>query len=486
MYERDALLIGNDWSAAGNDWTEVLSPSTEEVIGRVRRATSADMDDAVAAARTAFDGGHWPHLSFEDRGRIIHRGLELLSSRIDEIGRVMSSEMGAPFAGVVARHLPSAISTGHATVGHAEHVTTRVVRRGTPTWAIVEQEPVGVVASIIPWNSPFSMAITKIVSGLMAGCTVVLKPAEETPLVAFYIGEALYEAGLPDGALSIVPADRVVGEHLVRHEGVDLVSFTGSTAGGRRVAAACGEQLKGAILELGGKSAAIVLEDADLDATIGALSAGAFTNSGQVCAALTRVLAPASLYDEVVVRLADAARGMRVGDAFDPATQVGPLVTGRQRDRVESLLAVAKSEGAQVMAGGGRPSGLDRGYFIEPTVLSAVDNSSTIAREEVFGPVVAVIPYSDEANAIELANDSPYGLHGAVFTEDPLRGVEVARRVVTGTISVNSFTINRDAPFGGRKCSGLGREYGPEGIASYLTYRTINVPESVAAWYENQ
>jgi acyl-CoA reductase-like NAD-dependent aldehyde dehydrogenase len=480
MYERESFLIGGRWEAAGEEWADVVSPSTEESIGRVRRATSADVDAAVAAARQAFDEGPWPRMSVEERAAIVLDALARLEPQVEEIGRLMSSEMGAPFAGVVARHLPGALAMGRSLVEHARTIVTRSVRPGRLGWALVEREPLGVVAAIIPWNSPFSLALTKALSPLMAGCSVILKPAEETPLDAYVIGEALYAAGLPEGVLSIVPADRLVGEHLVRHAGVDMVSFTGSTVGGRQVGAICGQQFKRALLELGGKSAAIVLDDADLDAIVPSLQAGAFTNSGQVCAALTRVLASGSHYEEIVSRLADAARSTRVGDPFDARTQMGPLVSARQRERVERYIETGVREGAKLAAGGGRPIGLERGYYIEPTVFADVSNSMTIAQEEIFGPVVVLIPYEDEDHAIALANDSPYGLHGGVFTGDPEHGVEVARRVVTGTVSVNSFTINSDAPFGGRKCSGLGREFGPEGIGSYLEFKTINVPASVA------
>jgi betaine-aldehyde dehydrogenase len=262
---------------------------------------------------------------------------------------------------------------------------------------------------------------------------------------------------------------------------VDKVAFTGSTAAGRQVGAICGEQLKPVDLELGGKSAAIVLDDADLDLTVAALRTGAFYNSGQVCAALTRILVSRERHDEIVARLGAAARGLEVGDPFDPRTEIGPLASERQRDRVEGYLRVAGQEGARVVAGGGRPSHLERGYYVEPTVVTAVDNSARIAREEIFGPVALVLTYEDLDEAVAIANDSPYGLHGGVFTADGERGVEIARRLVTGTVSVNSFTMNSDAPFGGRKSSGFGREFGPEGIASFLDYKTINVPESVAS-----
>jgi betaine-aldehyde dehydrogenase len=374
---------------------------------------------------------------------------------------------------------------GKALARHALAVDRSYVREGRLSWALIDREPIGVVGAIVPWNAPFFIGALKTLSPLLAGCAVVVKPAEETPLDLFYLGQALYDAGLPPGVLSIVPGDAAVGEHLIRHPGTDKIAFTGSTAAGRQVGAICGEGLKPVDLELGGKSAAIVLDDADLDTTIPALRAGAFYNSGQVCAALTRILVSRTRHDEVVTRLGDAARELVVGDPFDPLTEIGPLASERQRDRVEGYLQVAEAEGVHVVAGGRRPGPLARGYYIEPTVLTDVSNSARVAQEEIFGPVALVLTYDDVDEAVTIANDSPYGLHGGVFTSDEDRGVEIARRLVTGTVSINSFTMNSDAPFGGRKSSGFGREFGPEGIGSFLDYKTINVSESLAATYQH-
>jgi acyl-CoA reductase-like NAD-dependent aldehyde dehydrogenase len=480
-YERDALLIGGRWQSASDQWADIVSPSTETPIGRVRRATTDDIDAAVFAARRAFDDGPWRRLSVEERSAVVIAAIDRLRDKVQEIGTLITAEMGNPISDAVSQNVPGTLAMGKALARHALTVNQQSVRKGRLSWALIEREPIGVVGAIVPWNGPFFIGALKTLSPLLAGCAAVVKPAEETPLDLFHLGEALYDAGLPEGVLSIVPGDRAVGEHLVRHPGVDKVAFTGSTAAGRQVGAICGEQLKPVDLELGGKSAAIVLDDADLDLTVAALRTGAFYNSGQVCAALTRILVSRERHDEIVARLGAAARGLEVGDPFDPRTEIGPLASERQRDRVEGYLRVAGQEGARVVAGGGRPSHLERGYYVEPTVVTAVDNSARIAREEIFGPVALVLTYEDLDEAVAIANDSPYGLHGGVFTADGERGVEIARRLVTGTVSVNSFTMNSDAPFGGRKSSGFGREFGPEGIASFLDYKTINVPESVAS-----
>ena len=478
-YDRSELLIGGDWLSKGSDWLAVISPSTEEVVTTVRRAETSDIDLAVTAARTAFDTGPWPRMAPDERAEVVLAAVRLLAESKSDIATLVTQEMGAPFSDSIGQQVPGALAMAKAFVRYSAEVSREIARKGRLGWALVEQEPVGVVGAVIAWNAPFYFSILKVIPALLAGCTVVLKPAEETPISAFYLGDALYAAGLPTGVLSIVPGDKVVGGHLVSHPGVDKVSFTGSTAAGREIGATCGRQLKRSQLELGGKSAAIVLEDADLEQATQSLSAGAFYNAGQVCAALTRVLAPRTRYKEVVDSFAAAANKLRVGDPFDPATDVGPLVSSRHRDRVEGYLQLAKDEGATVAAGGGRPSNLNRGYYMEPTVYADVNNGMRIAREEVFGPVAVVIPYDDVDEAVAIANDSPYGLHGGVYTSDPQVGVDVARRLITGTVSVNSFTLNSDAPFGGRKSSGYGREFGPEGIAEYLEYKTINVPRSV-------
>jgi aldehyde dehydrogenase (NAD+) len=340
---------------------------------------------------------------------------------------------------------------------------------------IVRREPIGVVGGIVPWNYPQTLAAFKYGPALAAGCTIVLKPSPETVLDAFLLAEAAADAGIPPGVINIVPGGREVGAYLVQHRDVDKVAFTGSTAAGRRIAETCGRLLRPVTLELGGKSAAIVLDDADLDlAKIGNdLFAATLVNNGQTCYLGTRVLAPRSRYDEVVDTLAAFASSLAVGDALDPATQIGPMASDRHRDRVEGYIAKGTSDGARLVTGGGRPRDLDRGWFVEPTVFADVDNASTIAQEEIFGPVLAVIPYRDEEDAIRIANDSDYGLGGSVWTTDAEHGKDVARRVRTGTIGINGYLPDPGAPFGGVKASGIGRELGPDAVTAYQQYKSI-------------
>jgi len=340
----------------------------------------------------------------------------------------------------------------------------------------VRREPVGVAGCIIPWNVPLFVLMLKLGPALAAGATVVVKPAPETPLDAIILAEAVEQAGIPPGVVNIVAAGREVGEHLVRHPDVDKIAFTGSTAAGRRIASICGEQLKRVTLELGGKSAAIILDDVDLPGVIAGLLPGALMNNGQACVAQTRILASRSRYREVADALVAAVRAWTVGDPMDPSTLCGPLVAARQRDRVEGYIALGKQEGATLACGGGRPKGLAKGWYVEPTVFVDVDNRMRIAQEEIFGPVLAVIPYDDEADAVRIANESAYGLSGSVWTGDVDRGLGVARRVRTGTYTVNGFAMEFGAPFGGFKCSGVGRELGPEGLEAYLEPKQINLP----------
>jgi betaine-aldehyde dehydrogenase len=351
-------------------------------------------------------------------------------------------------------------------------------RNGRST--VISRDPVGVVAAITPFNGPFVMSVSKAVRALMAGCSVVLKPALEGALQAYFLADAFEAVGFPPGVISMLAGDATAGSHLVDHDGVDMVTFTGSTTAGRRVAAACGQRLKRSSLELGGKSAAVILDDADLDAVIPVLQYGAFGAAGQVCIALSRVLAPKSRYDEVVDRLVAAAQSLTPGDPFDPATTIGPLITQRQRERVEYFVHVGRSECASLATGGKRPAALDKGWFLEPTVFAHVDNQMRVAREEIFGPVTCVIPYESEADAVATANDSPYGLHGVIFAADVARGLEVARQIRSGTLAVNGFAIPHSAPFGGVKDSGWGREGGPEGIADFIEYKAVSIDSSAA------
>jgi acyl-CoA reductase-like NAD-dependent aldehyde dehydrogenase len=479
MYRRE-FFIGGGWAApAGDGRLNVVSPSTEEVVGQVPVATPADVDRAVAAARTAFDEGPWPRTAPAERGAVLARAAEVLRKRAAEIAEITVEEMGCAISQAPRAQtgMLAPLFDYYAELSRTFEFEREVVAGDRV--GLVTNEPVGVVAAIVPWNAPVTIASWKVAPALAAGCTVVLKPAPEAPLSNFILAEALDEAGLPPGVLNVVPGDREAGEHLVTHPGTDKVAFTGSTAAGKRIMSLCGDRVKRVSLELGGKSAAIVLADADVADVLPKLVGGAMHLSGQVCGAHTRVLLPRSRYAEAVEAAAAAARAVPVGDPHDPATLVGPLVAERQRDRVEGYLRLAARAGARAVAGGGRPAHLPKGWYVEPTILADVDNSMRVAREEIFGPVLCLIPYDGDDEAVRIANDSPYGLAGGVWTGDPARGLAVARRIRTGSLAINGchppFPL---VPFGGFKESGLGRELGPEGLRAYLEPRSIGLPAS--------
>jgi aldehyde dehydrogenase (NAD+) len=477
MRSYDKLFIGGEWvTPSSKNIIEVRSPATLDVVGTVPEAMEADVDAAVAAARRAFDSGPWPRTTPQERAAVLTKLSGILTERADEIGQIISSEMGAPLATVsMMQHTPAMAVLGVMT-GLADTFPWEEQRTGLFGTSRVLREPVGVVAAIIPWNVPLFIALNKLAPALLAGCTVVLKPAPETPIDSLWLAEALAEAGLPEGVLSVLPAGREVGEYLVTHPGVDKISFTGSTAAGKRVGALAAERLKRFSLELGGKSAAIVLEDADLASAGGMLAMGALMNSGQACVAQTRILAPRSRYDEVVEAVVGASSAMKVGDPAEADTQLGPLVAERQRDRVEGYIAKGKAEGARVVLGGGRPAGLDKGWYVDTTVFADVNNKMTIAQEEIFGPVIGVIPYDTEAEAVAIANDSDYGLAGAVYTADVDHGYEIAKQIRTGTYGINWYAFDMGSPFGGYKCSGIGREDGPEGLAAFCELKSVLMP----------
>ncbi len=483
MKAYDRLFIGGEWTApAGTATIDVISPATEEVVGRVPDATQADVDKAVAAARQAFDSGPWPRMTPAERAAVITKVSDAIKGEMQELAELISTEMGSPVGwGTMAQVLaPTMILDYYA--GLAGSFAFDEVRQGLMGQVLVAKEPVGVVAAISPWNVPLFIAAAKLSPALVAGCTVVFKPAPETPLDAFRLAELFEQAGLPKGVLSVLPAGREVGEHLVRHPSVDKVSFTGSTVAGKKIGAICGEQLKRFSLELGGKSAAVLLDDVNLAEALPMLLPNAIMNNGEACIAQTRILAPRDRYQEVVDALVDTVSGMKVGDPLDPTTEVGPLVAERQRDRVEGYIKIGQEEGAKVALGGGRPASMSKGWFVEPTVFVDVDNSMRIAQEEIFGPVLAVIPYDGgDDEAVAIANDSSYGLCGSVWTADPERGLKVARGVRTGTYMLNSpIPIDFSTPFGGYKESGLGREFGPDGLELFLEKKSINLPAGYA------
>lgn len=471
------LYIGGTWTMpAGHDTIDVYSPTTEERIGSVPKGNHADIDAAVGAARRAFDAPHgWANWDPKERADVLEKFAAELEARAGETARRVSVQNGMPiwlaqqleggFPPLLLRYYSSLMTNAAA-----EDIRPGMLG-GT---SLVSKQPIGVVAAIVPWNVPQGITFLKLAPALAAGCPVVLKPAEETVLDAFLMAEAAAAAGLPDGVLSVVPGGREVGAYLVEHPGVDKVSFTGSTAAGRWIAQACGKLLRPVTLELGGKSAAIVLDDADLAASMESFFGCTLLNNGQICWLNTRVLAPRSRYSEIVDAVTDLARSLTVGDPLDPQTKIGPLVSQRHRERVEGYIAKGKSEGARMTTGGSRL--FDRGWFLQPTIFADVDNNAAIAQEEIFGPVLSLIPYSDEAEAIAIANDSVYGLGGSVWSSDPERATNVARRVRSGTVGVNHYVNDPVAPFGGIKASGIGRELGPEGLHPFQVYKTIYLP----------
>jgi betaine-aldehyde dehydrogenase len=477
--EHNELFIGNQWvESKATGKIDVISASTEEVIGRVPDATKTDIDRAVAAAREAFDKGPFPRMAPEERADAIRRLSEALKKRGPAIATLISQENGCPAREAIGTQVFAGTMVLDITADVAKNfnwVEERTGALGNPVR--VGRLPVGVCAGIIPWNVPLFIMTLKLAPALAAGCTVVLKPSPETPLDPYLLGEAILEAELPPGVINIVAAGRETSEYLVSHPGVDKVSFTGSTATGRRVASLAGEGLKRCTLELGGKSAAILLDDFDLEAHGALVLASGLLNNGQACAAQTRILAPRSRYKEIVDGLGALMAAKKVGDALDPATEIGPLVAERQRDRVLGYLEEGKKAGARAVTGGGRPKDLKKGWFIEPTLFADVDNSMVIAREEIFGPVLCVLPYDGEEQAVAIANDSPYGLSGSVWSKDIDRAASIASRLRTGTVPINSpMLLDFRSPFGGFKQSGIGRELGPEGIAPYTEYRSIILP----------
>jgi aldehyde dehydrogenase (NAD+) len=475
----DRLFIDGRWEKPSNAaQIEVINCATEEVLLRIAQAQEADVTRAVHAARSAFDRGPWPRMTHAERAAQLRALAREMGKRGEDSARIWASESGVIHSLAKAMTGESLADVYDYYAGLAE--TFQFEEQHRPAFGevgLLVREPVGVVAAIIPWNSPSMMIAYKVAPALIAGCCVIVKASPEAPGAAYILAEACERVGVPPGVVNVLTADRVVSELLVRHAGVDKVTFTGSTAAGKRIAAICGERIARCTLELGGKSAAIVLNDYDVTSAAVSIAQSAPMLTGQVCSSLTRIIVPRKRQDALVDALAAAFGKIKVGDPFDPESQMGPLATGRQRDRVEDYIAKGRAEGAILAAGGKRPVGLRRGFFVEPTVFANVSNRSTIAREEIFGPVVSVIPADSEAEAIEMANDTPYGLNASVFTNDVDRAYTIARQLRSGTVGQNCFRSDFSIAFGGFKQSGIGREGGTEGLRSFLETKTVILEE---------
>lgn len=479
--DREQVFIGGEWvESTGDEWIDLIDPWTEQKAARIRSATTEDVVLAVRAARESFDAGEWAAKSMAERANVLDQIADRLEARSAELIPIGVVEVGIP---VLVSTMTQQMVGGlfRAVAAEARAFSTREDRaRGDGGVSRILKEPTGVVAAIIPWNGPIGTVAFKVAPALAAGCSVVLKTAPEAPLstsvFADIIGELTAEGTIPRGVVSVLCADREVSETLVTNPDVDHITFTGSTLAGRRIMALAAERVAKVSLELGGKSAAIILDDADMGDVLQSLPMGGCMQSGQACVALTRVLVSRKRHDEVLAALTAAYGSLPMGNPWEQTNFLGPLAMERQRDRVEEYIAAAKEEGATVVLGGGRPAGIDHGFFIEPTVIDGVRNDMKVAQEEVFGPVISVITYEDEADAIAIANDSIYGLSGAVYTADLDHGFEVAQKIRTGTISVNAAIIDFTLPFGGYKQSGIGREGGVEGLEEFFEIKTVHMP----------
>jgi acyl-CoA reductase-like NAD-dependent aldehyde dehydrogenase len=471
----DRFFIGGEWVQPSSDATiDVIDCGTEELYYTIAAARPDDLSRAVAAARQAFDEGPWPRLSHAERADYLRALAKGFLEHNDVLAQLWPRQSGALYA--VAQHagrLGSRSLESYADLAETFPFEEECPPTGGGEYGVLVREPVGVVGAIIPWNAPTGLISNKIGPALLAGCTVVLKSSPEAPGEAYVFAEVAEQIGLPPGVLNVVTADREVSELLVRDERVDKITFTGSTAAGRRIASLCGERIARCTLELGGKSAAVILDDMDLAVAAKTLARAECALTGQVCSSLTRVVVTKHRHDELLDALAGSMAKVRVGNPFDEQSQMGPLVAERQRDRVLGYIAKGVDEGAKLATGGGRPKNLERGWYVEPTVFGNVDNSSTIAREEIFGPVLSVIPANDEHDAVRIANDTIYGLNASVFTHDVDRAREVAGQIRSGTVGHNAFRTDFGMAFGGFKKSGIGREGGKEGLLPFLETKAV-------------
>ncbi|MER5262632.1 aldehyde dehydrogenase family protein [Actinosynnema sp. NPDC002837] len=476
MATRDSLYIGGEWVPSGGGTAAVLSPATGEPVGAAPVSTTSDVDAAVAAARRALRSPEWGGLTPEERSESLLRFADELEKNAHDRAALTSAQNGLPItvATMAEGFAPISIVRYHAGLAASTPVEDRRPRVDGEGETVVRREPIGVVAVVVPWNFPQPLAMFKVAAALAAGCAVVLKPAEQTPLGALELAAAADRAGL-GGALNVVTGGADIGRHLVAHPGVDRVAFTGSTPVGREVGEVCGRLLRRVSLALSSRSAALVLDDADITAVGRSLGGSIFMTNGYTCYAGTRVLVPARHHDELVEVLAGVASSLTIGDPLDQATQMGPMVSQAHRARVESFVSAGRASGATLAAGGSRPD-TDRGWYVSPTVFGDVEGSSPIARDEILGPVLTVTPYRSLEEAVAIAEDSDYGLSGTVWTSDVDRGLEVARTVRTGAMGVNFVDLDLGAPYGGLSASGLGYDLGPEGFASYSTLKSIYLP----------
>ncbi len=468
----NAMFVGGQWvPPAGADLLELVNPTTEAVLATVPQGTAADVDAAAAAARVAADG--WASTPAADRAELLGRMAETLAGRAEEAARLIATEVGSPlrFAARVQVGVPVTVLRSFAALLPGYAFEERIGN------SLVVREPIGVVGAITPWNYPLHQVVVKVAAALAAGCTVVLKPSEIAPLAGYLFAEVAAEAGLPPGVLNLVTGTGTpVGQALAIHPEVDMVSFTGSTRAGRRVSELAAGTIKRVALELGGKSACVVLPDADLGTAVKVGMANCFMNGGQTCTAWTRLLVPAARHDEAVALAVAGAARYQVGDPLADGTRIGPMVSAGQRDRVRGYIERGVSEGATLACGGAEPpDGLDRGYFVRPTVFAGVRPEMTIAQEEIFGPVLSVLPYADEDDAVAIANGTRYGLAGAVWSADQEHAMAVARRLRTGQVDINGGRFNPLAPFGGYKQSGNGRELGRYGLEEFLEVKSFQL-----------
>jgi aldehyde dehydrogenase (NAD+) len=484
----EGLYIGGKWTKPSTgESIRIISPFTEQEIATVPAAVAADVDRAVGLARQAFDHGPWPKMPMHERIATMKRLRDLFVERREALAEIITAEMGSPITASRTQQAAIPVLMLDDFCAIAEEMVTRSLRQAGSGNGLVIRKPKGVVAAIVPWNAPLMTIIMKLGPALLMGCSIIVKTAPEAALSGNALGEMLSEANIPDGVVSILPADRETSEYLALHPGVDKVSFTGSTLAGRHLACQCANLIRPITLELGGKSAAVILDDADIAMAVDSLRVGSFRNSGQVCSLKTRVLISRRRRDELIDAMSALLDTMPVGDPSDPKTMIGPMVSKRQMERVSGYIELGIAEGARLAKGGaGRPQGLNKGWFVQPTLFADVDPYAAIAQEEIFGPVVSISTFEDEDEAVTIANNSVYGLNGSVFSGDVERAIMLAHRIKSGVVEINGYGVGFRSPIGGVKSSGIGREAGQEGFEPYIEYQAIGLPKAYADTLANK